>query len=63
MKGDLIFIVIFKIGIVITLGDLTLPPGQINYNMLNVPTTDYPVLGVSATNLIIATFNGAIWAS
>ncbi len=31
------------------------------YNALNVPVTDYPVLGIPATNLIIAIFNGVVY--
>jgi hypothetical protein len=38
-----------------------LPPGAQIYNALNVPATDYQVLGVPATTLIIAVFNGVIY--
>ena len=29
--------------------------------MLNVPETDYPVLGIAATTLVIGVFNGVVY--
>jgi hypothetical protein len=29
--------------------------------MLGVPTTDYPVLSIAATTLVIAVFNGVVY--
>jgi hypothetical protein len=39
----------------------TMPPGPQLYSLLSVPTTDYPVLGVPATTLVIAVFNGGVY--
>ncbi len=38
-----------------------MPPGRQLYGMLNVPTTDYQVLGIPATTFVIAVFNGAVY--
>jgi hypothetical protein len=38
-----------------------MPPGGPIYTMRNLPTTDYAVLGIPATTLIIAIFNGVIF--
>ena len=61
MKGAIVFLVVFLIVIVLTLAVPDLPPGRYIYDALNVPDTDYPVLGYPATTLIIAIFNGAIF--
>ena len=61
MRGAIIFITVFLIFLVITLIYPTLPPGEMLYNLLNVPETDYPVLGIPATTLVIAVFNGVVY--
>ena len=61
MRGALVFLAVFAIFVIITLGSPTLPPGPQIYELLNVPTTDYPVLGVPATTLAIAIFNGVVY--
>ena len=61
MRGALVFLAVFAIFVIITLGSPTLPPGPSLYGLLNVPTTDYPVLGVPATTLAIAIFNGVVY--
>jgi hypothetical protein len=38
-----------------------IPPGRQIYNSLNVPTTDYSVLGLPTTTLIAAIFNGTVY--
>jgi ABC-type Fe3+ transport system permease subunit len=61
MRGAIVFLAVFIIVLLATLPYPSLPPGAQIYNALNVPTTDYQVLGVPATTLIIAVFNGAIY--
>ncbi|MDH7478106.1 MAG: hypothetical protein QHH17_06985 [Candidatus Bathyarchaeota archaeon] len=60
-QGAIIFIVVFLILLLVTLAVPSIPPGETLYALLGLPTTDYPVLGVSATILVIAIFNGAIY--
>jgi di/tricarboxylate transporter len=62
MRGAIIFLIVFFAMLVATLAYPDMPPGPQLYNMLNVPTTDYPVLGVPATTLVIAVFNGVVYA-
>jgi hypothetical protein len=59
--GALVFLIAFFAMLVVTLSNTTIPPGQQFYNMLNVPTTDYSVLGIAATTLVIAVFNGVFY--
>ena len=47
--------------LIITLAVPSLPPGRLINNALNVPDTDYPVLGIGATKLILAIFNGVVF--
>ena len=63
MKGALVFLVVFVIFVVATLGAYsTLPPGWEIYSALNLPPdVDYPVLGIPATDLIVAVFNGVVY--
>ena len=61
MKGALVFLAVFIILFAATLAYSDLPPGKQIYDALNVPTTDYPVLGIQATTLIKAVFNGVIF--
>jgi hypothetical protein len=61
MKGALVFLVVFIILFAATLAYSDLPPGKQIYDALNVPTTDYPILGIQATTLIKAVFNGVIY--
>jgi hypothetical protein len=61
MKGAIVFLIVFVLGVLITLGNTSLPPGNIIYGMLNVPSINYPVLGIPATTLIISVFNGVVY--
>jgi hypothetical protein len=61
MRGAIVFLTVFVILLVITLAYPGLPLGKQLYGMLGVPTTDYPVLGISATTLVIAVFNGVVY--
>ncbi|MGQ9507185.1 MAG: hypothetical protein ACUVTB_04930 [Candidatus Bathycorpusculaceae bacterium] len=60
-QGAILFIAVFIILLSTTLAVSTIPPGEIIYGLLGVPKTDYPVLGIPTTNLVIAIFNGAIY--
>jgi hypothetical protein len=61
MRGAIVFIVVFILGILVSLAIQNLPPGQQIYNALSLPTTDYLVLGIEATTLTIAIFNGVVY--
>jgi len=61
MRGAIIFLTVFIIFLVITLAYPNLPPGRQLYNLLGVPETAYPVLGIPVTTLVSAVFNGVVY--
>ncbi len=61
MRGAIVFLTVFIIFFLVTLGYPDLPPGQELYGLLNVPETEYPVLGIPATTLVSAVFNGVVY--
>jgi len=61
MKGALVFLIVFFGALVVCLGNAWIPPGRTIYGVLNIPETAYPVLGVPATTLTIAVFNGIVY--
>ncbi len=61
MRGAIIFIAAFLLFLVITLGYSSLPPGQMIYDAVVGAETDYEVLGVPASLLIVAILNGVIY--
>jgi hypothetical protein len=61
MKGAIVFLIIFVLGVFVTLGNTSLPPGRDIWNLLNVPAVNYPVLGIPVTTLVISIFNGVVW--
>ena len=61
MRGAIVFLAVFLLLLLVTLGYPDMPPGREIYNALNVPTTDYAVLGLPATTLIVAVFNGVVY--
>ena len=61
MIGAVIFVIFFLGGLAITLGMPTLPPGNMIHELLNIPATDYPVLGIPAWLLITAITNGVVY--
>lgn len=61
MRGAIVFIVVFILGLLLTLSYQDLPPGRQIYDALNLPTPDYEVLGIQVTTLLIAVFNGVIY--
>jgi hypothetical protein len=65
MKGAIVFLVVFAIVVVITLGNTNIPPGKLIYDSV-LPNTEaasgYLVGGkVDAVTAIIAVFNGVIY--
>ena len=65
MKGALVFLAVFAIVLVITLGNTDIPPGRAIYNAVlpnTEPASGYLVGGsVDAVTLIIGVFNGVIY--
>jgi hypothetical protein len=66
MKGAIVFLVVFAIVVVITLGNTAIPPGKAIYDIA-LPNTEaasgYLIGGtVNAVTAIIAVFNGVIYA-
>jgi hypothetical protein len=66
MKGALVFLAVFAIAVILTLGNTSIPPGQMIYNAF-LPGTEaasgYMIAGssVNAVTAIIAVFNGVIY--
>ena len=65
MKGAIVFLIVFAILVVATLGNTSIPPGQAIYNAV-LPGTEaasgYLVGGqVDAITALIAVFNGVIY--
>jgi hypothetical protein len=66
MKGALVFLAVFALLVVITLGNTSIPPGQAIYNLV-LPGTEaasgYMIAGssVNAVTAIISVFNGVIY--
>jgi hypothetical protein len=66
MKGAIVFLVVFAIVVVITLAYTSIPPGKQIYQAV-LPNTEqytstYSIAGTNAFALIIAVFNGVIYA-
>jgi len=61
MRGAIVFLVVFIALFAATLAYPSMPPGRQLYSLLGVPETDYPVLSIPATTLVIAIFNGVIY--
>jgi len=60
-QGAIVFLIAFFALLVATLAAPSIPPGRAFYDLLGVPDTDYPVLGIAATTLVIAVFNGVFY--
>jgi hypothetical protein len=65
MKGALVFLAVFALLVVLTLGNTEIPPGKTIYNAV-LPGTEvaagYMVGGaVDAVTLIISVFNGVVY--
>jgi uncharacterized membrane protein YciS (DUF1049 family) len=61
MKGALVFLAVFAIVAVITIGNPTLPPGLTIYHMMGQPDTDYQILGLAAPTFAAAILNGVVY--
>ena len=61
MIGAVIFVIFFLAFLAVTLGMPTLPPGNMIHDLLNIPVTVYPVLGIPAWLLINAIVNGVVY--
>lgn len=53
LRGAIIFLLVFIIFLIVTLGYQGLPPGRIIYDAVGGAKTDYPILGIHATELAI----------
>jgi hypothetical protein len=65
MKGAIVFLIVFAIAVVITLGNTAIPPGKAIYDAF-LPNTEaasgYLVGGkVDAVTAIISVFNGVVY--
>lgn len=60
-QGAIVFLVVFFALLLATLAVPDIPPGRALYGLLGVPDTEYPVLGIPATTLVIAVFNGVFY--
>jgi hypothetical protein len=66
MKGALVFLAVFAIAVVITLGNTAIPPGKIIYDAVlpnTEPASGYFIGGstIDAVTAIISVFNGVIY--
>jgi hypothetical protein len=65
MKGAIVFLIVFAIAVIITLGNTAIPPGKAIYDAV-LPNTEaasgYLIGGtIDAVTAIIAVFNGVIY--
>lgn len=60
-QGAIVFLIAFFAMLVATLAAPSIPPGRALYDLLGVPDTDYLVLGIPTTTLVIAVFNGVVY--
>jgi hypothetical protein len=61
LRGAIVFLVVFFVFLAVTLAYPELPPGKMIYDAVVGAETDYEVLGIPATQLISAVFNGVIY--
>jgi len=60
-QGGIVFLIAFFALLAATLAAPSIPPGRAFYDILGVPDTDYPVLGIPVTTLVIAVFNDVFY--
>ncbi len=63
MKGALVFLAVFVIGLVATLAYPTLPFGNQIYHAIGGLDVDYPILGMPVATLVPAVINGVIYGT
>ncbi len=63
MKGEgvIVFLTVFFAMLLATLAYSNMPPGRQIYDALGVSDTEYLVLGIPTTTLVIAVFNGVVY--
>lgn len=61
MKGALVFLVVFAVLVIVTLGSPSVPPGRQVYDAIGAPETNYLILSQPVTTLVSAVFNGVIY--
>lgn len=61
LRGAIIFVIAFFIFLAVTLAYQDFPPAKAIYDAVVGVEADYEVLGIPATQLIVAVFNGAIY--
>jgi len=61
MKGALVFLAVFFIGVFVTISSPAIPPGMSIYYALGFPDNTYPILGIAAPTFGAAIFNGIIY--
>ena len=61
MRGAIVFLIAFFAMLAASMAYPSMPPGRQLYGLLGVPDTEYFVLGIPATTLVIAVFNGVIY--
>ena len=60
-EGAIVFLLVFVVGLGLTLGSPSLPPGRMLYRMLGVPETSHPTLGIPTTTLVSGVINGVVY--
>jgi hypothetical protein len=61
MKGAIVFLIAFFAMLAASIAYPSMPPGRQVYDSLNVPDTDYHVLSIPVTTLVIAVINAVIY--
>jgi hypothetical protein len=61
MRGAIVFLIAFFAMLAASVAYPSMPPGRQLYDLLGVPDTEYPVLGIPAATLVIAVFNGVVY--
>ena len=61
MKGAIVFLAVFALFVIITLGYPSLPFGSQLYHAVGGVDVNYPILGVPIATLVPAIFNGVIY--
>lgn len=61
MRGVIVFLIVFFAMLAASVAYPSMPPGRQLYGLLGVPDTEYPVLGIPASTLVITVFNGVVY--
>ena len=63
MKGALVFLAVFAVLLVVTLGNPTIPFGREIYYAIGGLNINYPIAGIPVSTLVPAVFNGVIYGT